>query len=115
MDELNCNAVLNKEANKITVSNLAGNNLDIDISIDISSDVDFTNLVQELTKKIDEEKTIVLTVEDEENITNSKDKLIIETLKNIFKSYNESLKDIEEEVTTDNYETMGTNNGDRHL
>jgi len=101
MNELNCNVILNGEENKITVSNLVGSNLDIDIS----SDVNFTDLVQELTKKIDEEKTIVLTVEDEENITNSKDKLIIETLKKIFKSYNESLKDIEEEVTTDNYDS----------
>ena len=91
MDKLNCNVILNSEENKITVSNLVGSNLDIDIS----SDVNFTDLVQELTKKIDEEKTIVLTVEDEENITNSKGKLIIETLKKIFDSYNESLKDNE--------------------
>ena len=91
MDELNCNVILNSEENKITVSNLVSSNLDIDIS----SDVNFTDLVQELTKKIDEEKTIVLTVENEENITNSKDKLIIDTLKKIFDSYNESLKDNE--------------------
>lgn len=90
MDELNCNVILNSADNKITVSSLMGTWLDIDIS----GDVDFTILVNELTKKIDEEKTIILTVEDEETITDSKHKLIIETLKKIFESYNESLKNI---------------------
>lgn len=99
MDELNCSAVLDREANKIIVRGLTSNNLDIGIS----SDIDFTNLVQELTKKIDEEKIIVLTVEDEVSITDPKDKLIIETLKDIFDSYNESLQDIEE-VSNDNNE-----------
>jgi hypothetical protein len=98
MDELNCNTVLNKEVNKIIVSGLTSNNLDIDIS----SDVDFTNLVQELTKKIDNEKTIDLTVEDEVNITDPKDKLIIETLKKIFDSYNESLKAVEDDSDSSN-------------
>lgn len=97
MDKLNCNVVLSKEANKITVSNLANSELEIGIS----GDVDFTDLIQELTKKIDKEITIVLTVEDEENITDSKNILIIETLKKIFDSYNESLKD--NEVADDGY------------
>ena len=88
MDELNCSVTLNSEENKITVRGLSS-----EINIEISGDVDFTDLVQELTEKIDEEKAIVLTVEDEENITDSKDKLIIETLKKIFYSYNESLND----------------------
>lgn len=93
MDELNCSATLDSVENKITVNGLT----DDALSIDISGDVNFTDLVQELTKKIDEEKTISLTVEDEDNITDSKNKLIIETLKKIFDSYNESLKDIEED------------------
>jgi hypothetical protein len=59
-------------------------------------------LVQELTKKIDEEKIIVLTVEDEVSITDPKDKLIIETLKNIFDSYNESLKAVEGDSDSSN-------------
>jgi hypothetical protein len=65
------------------------------LDIDTSGDVDFTNLVQELTKKIDEEKIISLTIEDEESITDPKYKLIINTLKNIFNSYNESLQNDE--------------------
>jgi len=92
MDKLNCNAKLDRDAKKIVVSNLAHSELEISIS----GDVDFTNLVQELTKKIDEEKIIVLTVEEEVSITDPKDKLIIETLKNIFDSYNKSLQHIEE-------------------
>lgn len=99
MNELNCSVTFNSEENKIKIDGLADGVLDIDIS----SDVDFTNLVQELTKKIDEEKIIGLTVKDEVSITDPKDKLIIETLKNIFDSYNESLQHIEE-VSNDNNE-----------
>lgn len=91
MDELICNAILNSDANKIIISNLTSS----DFNINISGDVDFTNLVQELTKKIDEEKIISLTIEDEASITDSKYKLIIDTLKNIFNSYNESLQSYE--------------------
>ena len=98
MDELNCIATLNSEENKITVNGLIDSGLDIDIN----GDVDFTVLVNELTKKIDEEKTIILTIEDEESIADPKHKLIIETLKNIFESYNESLKDIEEDSYSSN-------------
>lgn len=90
MDELNCKVLLNSEEKKIIVSGLESV-----LEIDISSDVDFTVLVEELTKKIDKEKTIILNVEDQENIIDPKNKLIIETLKKIFESYNESLKDIE--------------------
>jgi len=97
MDELNCNVILNSADNKIIVSGLADSELDIDIS----GDVDFTNLVQELTKQIDKEKTIVLTVEDEVSITDSKYKLIIETLKNIVDSYNQSLQVLNEENSTE--------------
>jgi hypothetical protein len=88
MDELNCNVVLNNEENKITVSGL----LDNELNIDISGDVDFTDLVQELTKKIDEEKNIILTIDDEASITDPKNKLILETLKKIFESYKDSIK-----------------------
>lgn len=88
MDELNCNVILNNEENKITVSGL----LDNELNIDISGDVDFTDLVQELTKKIDEEKNIILTIDDEASITDPKNKLILETLKKIFESYKDSIK-----------------------
>ena len=91
MDEIICNAILNSDENKITISNITSGDLDIDTS----GDVDFTNLVQELTKNIDEEKIISLTIEDEESITDPKYKLIINTLKNIFNSYNESLQNDE--------------------
>lgn len=98
MDELNCSVKLDSEENKITVNCPT----DSELIIDISGDVDFTVLVQELTKKIDEEKTINLTIEDESNIIDSKNQLIIETVKKIFKSYNESLKDIEKDSNCNN-------------
>jgi len=97
MDELNCNARLEIVNNKIIIDCL----IDSELNIDINGDVDFTDLVQELTKKIDEEKTIILTVKDEGNITDSKNKLIIETLKKIFESYNESLQNPSEESDTE--------------
>ena len=88
MNKLNCNVILNNEENKITVSGLLANEL----NINISGDVDFTDLVQELTKKIDEEKNIILTIDDEASITDPKNKLILETLKKIFESYKDSIK-----------------------
>lgn len=88
MNKLNCNVILNNEENKITVSGLLANEL----NINISGDVDFTDLVQELTKKIDEEKNIILTIDDEASITDPKNKLILETLKKIFESYNDSIE-----------------------
>lgn len=87
MDELNCSVRLDSEDNKITVSGL-----DSVLNIDISGDVDFTNLVQELTTQIDKEKNIILFIEDEASIIDPKSKLIIETLKKIFESYKDSIK-----------------------
>ena len=96
MDELNCSVRLDSEENKITVSGL--NSV---LNIDISGDVDFTNLVQELTTQIDKEKNIILIIEDEASIIDPKSKLIIETLKKIFESYNESLQEMDEEDSTE--------------
>lgn len=87
MNDLNCGITLNSIENKIIVNGLTESAL----HIDISGDVNFTDLVQELTKKIDEEKIISLTFDDEASITDSKHKLIIETLKKIFDSYNDSI------------------------
>lgn len=100
MDELNCSVTLYSEENKITVNCPT----DSELIIDISGDIDFTALVQELTKKIDEGKTINLTIEDESNIIDSKNQLIIETVKKIFESYNESLKDNEVLIDANNEE-----------
>lgn len=96
MDELNCSVRLDSEENKITVRGL-----DSVLNIDISGDVDFTNLVQELTTQIDKEKNIILIIEDEASIIDPKSKLIIETLKKIFESYNESLQEMDEEDSTE--------------
>ncbi len=100
MDELNCSVTLDSEENKITVNCPT----DSELIIDISGDVDFTTLVQELTKRIDEGKTINLTIEDESNIIDSKNHLIIKTVKKIFESYNESLKDNEVLIDANNKE-----------
>jgi hypothetical protein len=59
------------------------------------------DLVQELTTQIDKEKNIILIIEDEASIIDPKSKLIIETLKKIFESYNESLQEMDEEDSTE--------------
>ena len=100
MDKLNCSVTLYSEENKITINC----STDSELIIDMSGDVDFTALVQELTKKIDEGKTINLTIEDESSIIDSKNHLIIETVKKIFESYNESLKDNEMLIDANNEE-----------
>ena len=48
MDELNCNVILNNEENKITVSGL----LDNELNIDISGDVDFADLAEDVMGNI---------------------------------------------------------------
>lgn len=88
MSELNCSAKLDANEGEILISSLAENVL----VIDINSDVDFTELVKKLSEKIDEEVVIGLSIEDRESaIANPKNKPIIETLEDIFNSYNQSL------------------------
>jgi hypothetical protein len=66
------------------------------ISIDYSGDIDFTELVSILTKLMDEPTEIVL--QEFEESTDHKLKLVLDTLKGIFVSYNESIISMTEEV-----------------
>ena len=86
MTDITCNAKIEQE-NIIIIRGLDS----APIKIDISGDVDFTNVVTLLAKKIEDANRIELTVPDDESIDDEKHKLIVNTLKNIFNNYNEVL------------------------
>lgn len=90
MDEITCNGTIDTEDTKITISGIRTE----DIEINCKEDIDFTNLVSILTETIDDEKKINFNIDEQ---TDEKLMLIVETLKSIFDSYNESLSVIEEE------------------
>jgi len=95
MDEtLNCTLTIDNETKKAKITNLRND----DVEIDFSSDVDFTNLVSILTEKIDSLQQINITFGEEP--LDDKVKLIVETIKEIFEKYNESIiENIEEEIS----------------
>jgi len=89
-EEINCNLTINEEAHQIIISELSEEN----IEIDYSSDINFTYLVTILTEKIDEDKKINLSLEEE--TTDDKLKLVLNTIKEIIELYNDNL--IDEEI-----------------
>lgn len=85
MTDITCNA-------KIEQENIIIQGLDSDpIEIDISGDVDFTDVVTLLAKKIEDANRIELTIPDDESIDDEKHTLIVNTLKDIFNNYNDVL------------------------
>ncbi len=85
MTDITCNARI--EQTSIIIQELDST----PIEIDISGDVDFTEVVTLLAKKIEDANKIELTVPDDEAIDDDKHKLIVDTLKDIFNNYNEVL------------------------
>ncbi len=85
MTDITCNA-------KIEQENIIIQGLDsAPIKIDISGDVDFTDVVTLLAKKIEDANKIELTVPEDESVDDEKHKLIADTLKDIFNNYNDVL------------------------
>ncbi len=84
-ETINCSLTINEDDKKAVISGLQQ---DV-IAIDLSSDVDFTDLVSILTKLIDKQKKIVLTIEQDP--TDEKLKLVTNTIKEIFQIYNENM------------------------
>jgi hypothetical protein len=85
MDKIDCIAKIVE--NKIVIEGLNST----EIKIDISGDIDFTNIVSVLSGYIDKSPQIDLLINDEDSITDEKHKLIIETLKDIFNKYTKSI------------------------
>lgn len=96
MKKITCNAKV--EENEIIISNLK----DDEIKIDISGDIDFTNIVSVLSEFIDGSPEIDLIIKDERTVEDEKFKLIIETLKDIFENYNTSIRETVESEDDDN-------------
>lgn len=94
MSNIECTGTIDVADNLIKIDTLDTEEL----VINFSSDIDFTNLVSILTKKIDTGNQIILNIEDPED---EKIKLIVETLKSIFDAYNESLREEAEEEIGD--------------
>lgn len=79
------------------------------ISIDYSGDVDFTELVSMLTKSIDNENEISLSIPD---IEDEKLKMVVQTIEDIVDNYNKALK---EEIDSDISDQAIEENSDDEL
>ena len=88
----NIECTLQIKDSKVIIENL--NNTPV--SIDISGDVDFTDIVIIISEFIDKGKQINLTIIDESSIEDEKEKLIVKTLKSLFDKYNNALQPVVE-------------------
>jgi len=93
MNKINCFA-------KIENSELIIIGFDNDIKVNITSDIDFTDIVSILSEHIDGNPEIDLTI-DGKDIDDDKHKLIFEVLKDIFYKYNEKINEIVETESED--------------
>jgi len=92
MEELEVNAIINPDNNEITITGLKDN-----IVLNYADDIDFTELISKLTELIDEDKVINFSCSEADD---EKEKLILNTINQIFEEYNNCLKteDIIEEI-----------------
>lgn len=99
MERVDSNITYNEEIEIIYISGIN----DTEISIDYSVDVDFTHLVTELTKCIDDGKEINLSVPTFEE--DAKVKMVINTIEDIIAKYNLAISE-EIDTSTDNGNTL---------
>jgi len=85
-DFIECSLTIDEERKEAVIADLQKE----DVKIDLSSDVDFTDLVSILTQLIDEQKKIKLTINQEPS--DEKLKLVSDTIQNIFQIYNENME-----------------------
>ncbi|MBT4551872.1 hypothetical protein HOC37_02675 [bacterium] len=83
MCNITCKTAINKKENTITISVLEDN-----IVLNYENDIDFTGLISKLTEMVEEDKKIELECSETED---EKEKLILDTLKDIFNEYNNCL------------------------
>ena len=84
MDELNCKATINQDNNEIIIAGLKN-----EIVLNYTDDIDFTDLISELTISIDEGNAVKLSCSKTKD---EKEKLILNTINEIFDEYNNCLK-----------------------
>lgn len=87
MDNILCSLNIDDEAKIISLQGVSTNPL----TINFSSDVDFTELVSVLTGLIDNSKKIELAIF--ETTTDEKLNLILETISGIIEKYNDAISD----------------------
>lgn len=90
MTEKVAKILFDEDANIITIEGIASNNL----QIDYTGDIDFTNLVETLTVFIEE--NIFIKIENTDDLPKEgKISIVLETIIEIIKKYNESISTIE--------------------
>lgn len=98
------------EVNEIIKLNSISNT---EISIDYSGDVDFTELVAMLTKSIENENEISLTIPD---IEDEKLKMVVQTIGDIVENYNKALnEEIDSDINTQTIEDSSDDDLDDDL
>jgi len=86
MDKTICNVKINSSDFIISISGLHS----VDIKLDYKADIDFTEIVRHLTSKIDNNNFVEFYCDENLTEKSEKENLLIETLKCIFESFNES-------------------------
>ncbi|UFH36542.1 hypothetical protein [Flavobacterium acetivorans] len=90
MTEKIAKILFDEDANIITIEGIGSNNL----QIDYTGDIDFTNLVETLTVFIEE--NIFIKIENTDDLPKEgKISIVLETIIEIIKKYNESISTIE--------------------
>jgi hypothetical protein len=95
MEHIVCLADFDSQNHKITIKGL-----NIPIEVDFQEDIDFTFLVRHLCELFDSKKSIILQYKEDQPYSD-KEKIILETLKGIFTSFNENvISDAESSINT---------------
>lgn len=108
MEQINCTLTFTPNNSKASINGIDSNIF----QIDYSRDIDLTPLVRLLSQKIEEGKKIELTYSVDEHEQTDKEKILFDTLKKIFCSYNQSFGEILDQGFTTNSNDTLTNSDD---
>jgi hypothetical protein len=86
MENAAISLIIDDNSNKISFTGLKRM-----VEIGFASDVDFTELVSTLAEQIDEPKEFTLTIPEYDS-GNGKVKIVVETIEEIFKKYNQNIR-----------------------
>jgi len=86
MESIECSASFDSLNNKISISGL-----DTPLEIKYSEDIDFTQLVKYLCASLDTQRTINVQYPQNLSVYTDKEKIVLDTIKSIFNSFNEKV------------------------
>lgn len=86
MESIECSVSLDSFNNKISISGLG-----TPLEINYSEDIDFTQLVKSLCASFDTLRTVNIQYPQDLSIYSDKEKIVLETIKSIFSSFNEKV------------------------